>query len=77
MSQDLQALVLPDAYRDSRAHLFPSAQSFIWFSRRNRKRLADAGALVVIGGRYMVDPAKADEVVLAVGREAAHKKAAA
>lgn len=77
MSHDLQALVPPGTYRESRAHLFPGPQSFDWFMRQNRKRLVDAGALVVIAGRNMIHQTLADEVVMAVGRETAQRHKAA
>lgn len=76
MSQIIEALAAPEKYRESRAHLFPSPQSLVWFIRRNREELVAKGALLVLAGRNHVDPFKFDEVVIEVGQRAAGKVAA-
>ena len=76
MSDDLAALVLPEEYRATRAHLFPSHQSLEWFLRLHRGRLTEAGALTIIAGKRRLHAPRADAVLLAVGREAAEKVAA-
>jgi hypothetical protein len=76
MSEDLAALVLPEEYRATRAHLFPSPQSLGWFLRQHRTALTDAGALTIIAGKTRLHSAKTDEVLVAVGREAARKAVA-
>jgi len=76
MSEDLQALVLPEEYRAPRAHLFPSPQSLTWFMRQHRSKLIDAGALSTIAGKHRIHPAKADAVVSAIGEQAARRAVA-
>lgn len=60
-------LVHPDIYRAERAHLFPSAESFAWFVRKNRDELARAGALLKPNGRWLVQPDAFDSAVMAIG----------
>ena len=50
---------------------YPTEQSFSWFIRRNRERLAECGALLMIAGRMKLHPALTERVVL----EAAHRAA--
>src|SRR5690349_1267939 len=69
MSEDLQALVLPEEYRASRAHLFPSPQSLTWFMRRHRDPLLAAGALKMIAGKFRLVPARADAVLEEISRQ--------
>lgn len=76
MSEDLQALVLPEEYRAARAHLFPSPQSLTWFVRKHRLALAQAGALTIIAGKQRLHPEKTDAVLVEAGRQAAGKVAA-
>lgn len=75
-TSDLLALrPLPD-YRQSREHVFRSEQSLQWFVRRNKSRLVDAGALVMLGGRWHVVPSRFDAVVLEAGQLAAKQATA-
>ncbi len=60
-------LVHPDTYRAERAHLFPSAESFAWFVRKNRTELAQAGALSKPNGRWLVQPEAFDHAVIVIG----------
>ena len=76
MTQTLEALALPEQYRQTRAHLFPSEQSLLWFLRKHRRELVSAGALLIVAGRNHIDPTACDEVVLRVGRAAAERGAA-
>jgi hypothetical protein len=61
---------LPEYGRD-RAHIFPSQSSLEWFVRMNRNNLVENGALLVICGRRMVNPALFDDAVLRVGQSSA------
>jgi hypothetical protein len=70
-STELSSLKLPASYQADRAEVFPGIESFRWFLRQHRPRLIKAGALLTIGGRHLVDPARFDQVVVVVGREAA------
>ena len=76
MTESIQALMSAKAYQESRAHLFPSTQSLSWFIRTHRQELIDGGALHVIAGRNVLQEAKTDEVVLAIGRQSAQRAAA-
>lgn len=71
MSTDISDLRTLRRYRAEREHIFPSDASLEWFARQHRRALIAAGALLVIGGRRMVDPSTFDEVVLRVGHETA------
>ena len=55
-------------YQRERAHFFPSIESARWALRQHRRELAQAGALVKIADRLFVDPERADQVFLEVGR---------
>jgi hypothetical protein len=69
---DSQSLVstlqAPTDYQQARQHLFPSFGSLQWYMRRNRPELEKSGALLMIAGRLMVDPASFDQVVVDAGR---------
>lgn len=76
-TSDLLALrPLPD-YRQSREHVFRSEQSLQWFVRRHKSRLVDAGALIMLSGRWHVVPSRFDAIVLEAGQAAAKNQAAA
>jgi hypothetical protein len=73
MSEILDALKLPEQYRESRAHLFASDLSLDWFIRKNRKQLVEVGALLVVAGRKYVNSEKLDAVVVEVATAAARR----
>lgn len=54
---------------------FPTLDSFRWFVRNNRERLAEAGALILVAGRQKFHPELTRQVVVDAGRAAALKKA--
>ncbi|MFL6694246.1 MAG: hypothetical protein ACJ8GO_14950, partial [Ramlibacter sp.] len=58
-------------YGAEREHVFPSKTSLIWFLRQHKAALVDARALLMLSGRWFVDPEKFDEYVLAEGTRAA------
>lgn len=68
---DVSQLQRLAAYREQRPNIFPSVASLDWFMRNNRQQLVDAGALLMLTGRLMVDPPKFDAVVGEVGRQKA------
>jgi len=75
-TSDLLALrPLPD-YRQNREHVFRSEQSLQWFVRRNKARLVEAGALIMLSGRWHVVPSRFDSIVLEAGQLAAKQAAA-
>ena len=65
----LACLKLPADYVSSRLHIFPSLTSLKWFIRQHRNRIRDANAMSRPLGRDLIDEAKFDEVVIAVGLE--------
>ena len=67
MTEVCNRLELPDTFRADREHLFPSAESFAWFVRKNRAELAQAGALLKPNGRWLVQPEAFDRAVMAIG----------
>jgi hypothetical protein len=71
ISNGLQALATVEQYRASREHVFSSPTSVEWFIRMNRSTLAERGALFLIAGRRMINPAAFDAVVLSVGQASA------
>jgi hypothetical protein len=50
---------------------YRTKQSFSWFVRRNRDRLVESGALIIVAGRMKFHPALTEEVVKEAGRLAA------
>src|SRR5512139_625759 len=45
---DLDRLTRPELYRAERQHLWPSGESFRWYTRQHRPELVKAGALLLI-----------------------------
>ena len=73
----LSKLTQPEAYRTSgREHIYPSPGSLEWIIRRHRARFVKAGALVKIGGRFLLHEHRFDAEVLALGQEAMTAEAA-
>jgi hypothetical protein len=62
-------------YGNDRAHVFPSPTSMTWFVRKHRQELIAGGALLMIAGRWYVNPEKFDGFVLEEGARAAAKRA--
>ncbi|WBY02758.1 hypothetical protein PE066_04260 [Ramlibacter tataouinensis] len=74
MNNKLDDLLPFDAYREMRLEVFPSRTSLEWFTRRNRDKLIEKGALFLIAGRKLVQPERYDEVVRAEGQRAAEAR---
>jgi hypothetical protein len=51
------------SFQSLRAHLFPSEASIRWFVRSHKTALVHAGALVMLRGRWHVDPAAWDSLL--------------
>lgn len=68
---DLAALVSPAEYREPRQRLFPSVGSLQWYMRQHRTELVEAGALLMIAGRWTLHADAFDAYVLAAGKAAA------
>ena len=71
MSGDLLRLKALQEYAAERAHVFPSKTSMQWFVRQHKETLITVGALLMISGRWFVDPEKFDSYILAEGNRAA------
>ena len=71
MENELQGLRPLPQYREGREHIFPSDSSLEWTCRKHRRELVEAGALLLIGGRRMVNPPVFDAVILNAARRAA------
>ena len=52
-------------------HLFPTPVALRWHLDRHRERYEQAGALFMLGGRFVIDPAKFEAVTLEIGRQQA------
>lgn len=62
-------------YREQRQHIFPSQSSLDWFVRKHRPALVQAGALLMLTGRWFADPPKFDHYMLEAGGRAAQRHA--
>ena len=71
MSTRVAQLALPSEYRELRQHIFPSQASLDWYLRKNRSGLVQHGALLILTGRWFVDPEKFDVFVVETGSSAA------
>jgi hypothetical protein len=71
MSGDLLRLRALQEYAAERAHVFPSKTSMQWFVRQHKETLISTGALLMISGRWFVDPKKFDSYILSEGNRAA------
>ena len=67
-------IVALDVYRAQREHLFPSLSSFQWWLRTNRRLAIEAGALLLVRGRYHVQPDKMDSCIAVAGEQAARRQ---
>ena len=50
---------------------FPTRHSLEWFLHRNRDQLTERGALILVAGRLQFHPARFQEAVVEIGRQAA------
>jgi hypothetical protein len=71
MSGDLLRLRALQDYAAERVHVFPSKTSMQWFVRQHKEILIRKGALLMISGRWFVDPEKFDSYILSEGNRAA------
>ena len=67
MTDVVTRLELPDEFIAARPQLFPSAESFSWFVRKNRDELVRTGALTRPTGRWLVQPEAFDQAVATIG----------
>lgn len=59
------------AYQEANAHIFGSVPSLNWFIRQHRSELLQAGALVQLAGRWLVDGPLFSQKVIEIGRKTA------
>ena len=74
MSTSLDRLRPLQQYQQDRAHVFPSVDSLRWAVRMNRGALESKGAIVTIANRLLLDPERADQVFVTIGRRNAKAK---
>ena len=72
---DVAALTPTARYAQERRHLFPSDESIRWFLRQHKPELVEAGALLMVAGRWMADPSRFDAKVIEIGRRLAQRAA--
>lgn len=69
----VSSLTPTTTYAQERRHLFPTDESIRWFVRRHKLELIQAGALLMVSGRWLADPAILDEKVVEIGRRIAER----
>jgi hypothetical protein len=62
-----------ESWRERNEHLFRSDESFRWFLRKHKLRLVEAGAVVLIAGRWHAAPAVLNPLVVALGQAEARR----
>lgn len=60
MNHEIHRLVAPEVYQEARPTLFPSKSSIRWYMRRHKAALAERGATVMHGNRWLVDQTRFD-----------------
>jgi hypothetical protein len=58
-------------FQRANAHVFPSEYSLRWFYRQHRKELIEAGAVVELGGRFLINGPVFAETAIAIGSKVA------
>lgn len=71
MNERVNALLPLSDYHAARSHVFPSDTSLDWYLRKHRSALIEAGALLMVAGRWLVQPSTFDTYVLERGTQAA------
>ena len=74
-TETINGLVSIAEYQLSRAHLFPSKESILWFVKKHRTELIAGDALLEISRRKKIEPGHFDKFVLEVGKRAAQRAA--
>ena len=67
----LEKLILKNEYRAARGKIFPTECSFGWYIRQRKDALIEAGAMLMIAGRWFVDPDVFDAFVVTYGKNEA------
>ncbi|MCZ2290836.1 MAG: hypothetical protein LC125_02690 [Burkholderiales bacterium] len=68
---DTANLVLPMQYLQGREHVFPSYESWRWFTRVHHDELVRRRALVMPAGRKLVNVPEFDQAVIEIGAQRA------
>jgi hypothetical protein len=63
-------------WRAQNSHLFPSDTSLRWHLRRHRDSYTDAGALLELAGRFVIEPQKFEQTLRQVGQRVAAERPA-
>lgn len=67
----LSVLQQLEAFQQANAHIFPSVPSLRWFCSQHRAELIDAGAVLELAGRTLVNAPIFAESALAIGARTA------
>jgi hypothetical protein len=67
----LASLVPLAEYGEARHQVFPSASSMAWFVRQHKSELVERGAILMIAGRWFVEPSVFDAYIVEHGKTAA------
>jgi len=74
-SAPLHSLQRLEAFQAANAHVFPSVPSLRWFYRQHRAALLEAGAVVEITGRLLINTRVFSRVALEIGSRVAARRA--
>lgn len=67
----LDSLQQLEAFQAANAHVFPSVPSLRWFYRQNRAELLEAGAVVELAGRLMINAPVFAQKAIEIGNRVA------
>jgi len=65
---NLEHLKTLGEYQGARTHIWPTLASVRWFIRTNKPDLLECGALLILGGRLVIDEPRFDAAVERIGR---------
>ena len=71
LSVSLDSLQSLEDYQIQQRNIFPSRPSIDWFVRVHKKELIEAGALVLLTGKSVVNPTAFSQTVLSIGQRTA------
>ena len=75
VSPSLESLQQLEAFQAANAHVFPSVPSLRWFYRQHRQELTQAGAVVELAGRLLINAPVFAAQAVAIGARAASARA--
>ena len=71
----LESLQQLEAFQAANAHVFPSVPSLRWFYRQHRQELTQAGAVVELAGRLLINAPVFAAQAVAIGARSASARA--